>query len=110
MSAGERGSMYLALLHQMASDGKIVDELVEAGARRNAERRPARRPRAGRRLSSRIGLDGDVLCRSGTAAGPHVGSPARHPNTVRYRLRRLHEIAGLPSVAAQAGKRLTVLE
>jgi DNA-binding PucR family transcriptional regulator len=40
-----------------------------------------------------------------TAAALHV-----HPNTVRYRLRRLQEITGLPSVAAEPGERLTVLE
>jgi hypothetical protein len=40
-----------------------------------------------------------------TAAALHV-----HPNTVRYRLRRLHEITGMPSIAAEPGERLTVLE
>jgi PucR-like helix-turn-helix protein len=40
-----------------------------------------------------------------TAAALHV-----HPNTVRYRLRRLFEITGMPSAAADPGERLTVLE
>jgi DNA-binding PucR family transcriptional regulator len=40
-----------------------------------------------------------------TAAALHV-----HPNTVRYRLRRLREITGLTSIAAEPGERLTVLE
>jgi len=40
-----------------------------------------------------------------TAAALHV-----HPNTVRYRLRRLPEITGMPSIAAESGERLTVLE
>jgi PucR C-terminal helix-turn-helix domain len=40
-----------------------------------------------------------------TAAALHV-----HPNTVRYRLRRLREITGNASIAADPGERLTVLE
>jgi hypothetical protein len=40
-----------------------------------------------------------------TAAALHV-----HPNTVRYRLRRLHEITGMPPIGAEPGERLTVLE
>jgi hypothetical protein len=40
-----------------------------------------------------------------TAAALHV-----HPNTVRYRLRRLREITALTSIAAEPGERLTVLE
>jgi PucR C-terminal helix-turn-helix domain len=40
-----------------------------------------------------------------TAAALHV-----HPNTVRYRLRRLHEITGTPPITAEPGERLTVLE
>jgi hypothetical protein len=40
-----------------------------------------------------------------TAAALHV-----HPNTVRYRLRRMHEITGMPPIAAEPGERLTVLE
>src|SRR4051794_9891425 len=39
------------------------------------------------------------------AAALHV-----HPNTVRYRLRRLQEIAGASAVGAEPGERLTVLE
>jgi hypothetical protein len=39
-----------------------------------------------------------------TAAALHV-----HPNTVRYRLRRLREITGMPAPAAEPGERLTVL-
>jgi PucR C-terminal helix-turn-helix domain len=40
-----------------------------------------------------------------TAAALHV-----HPNTVRYRLRRLFEITGMPLSAADPGEWLTVLE
>jgi len=40
-----------------------------------------------------------------TAAALHV-----HPNTVRYRLRRLLEITGMPPALADPGARLTVLE
>jgi PucR C-terminal helix-turn-helix domain len=39
------------------------------------------------------------------AAALHV-----HPNTVRYRLRRLREIAALPGLGAEPGERLTVLD
>jgi hypothetical protein len=39
-----------------------------------------------------------------TAAALHV-----HPNTVRYRLRRLHELAGVPLVPGEPGEGLTVL-
>jgi len=40
-----------------------------------------------------------------TAAALHV-----HPNTVRYRLRRLREVTAISSIAAESGERLTVLE
>ena len=40
-----------------------------------------------------------------TAAALHV-----HPNTVRYRLRRLLEITGMPLSAVEPGEWLTVLE
>ena len=40
-----------------------------------------------------------------TAVALHV-----HPNTVRYRLRRLQELTGLPPSAPDPGDRLTVLE
>jgi PucR C-terminal helix-turn-helix domain len=40
-----------------------------------------------------------------TAAALHV-----HPNTVRYRLRRLHEVTGLPAVTAEPGPAPTVPE
>jgi len=39
------------------------------------------------------------------AAALHV-----HPNTVRYRLRRLREITAMPAFGAEPGERLTVLE
>jgi len=39
------------------------------------------------------------------AAALHV-----HPNTVRYRLRRLREITAMPAVGAEPGERLSVLE
>ncbi|MGW4943327.1 PucR family transcriptional regulator [Actinoplanes sp. NPDC004185] len=39
-----------------------------------------------------------------TAAALHV-----HPNTVRYRLRRLHELTGVPLVPGEPGEGLTVL-
>jgi DNA-binding PucR family transcriptional regulator len=39
-----------------------------------------------------------------TAAELHV-----HPNTVRYRLRRLHELTGVPLVHGEPGAELTVL-
>ncbi len=39
-----------------------------------------------------------------TAAALHV-----HPNTVRYRLRRLYELAGVPLVPGEPGEGLTVL-
>ncbi|WP_412736427.1 PucR family transcriptional regulator [Krasilnikovia sp. MM14-A1259] len=40
-----------------------------------------------------------------TAAALHV-----HPNTVRYRLRRLHEITGIPALGGEPGERPDVLE
>jgi hypothetical protein len=40
-----------------------------------------------------------------TATALHV-----HPNTVRYRLRRLQELTGLPASPVEPGDRLTVLE
>ncbi|MEU7908804.1 helix-turn-helix domain-containing protein [Actinoplanes sp. NPDC049118] len=40
-----------------------------------------------------------------TATALHV-----HPNTVRYRLRRLHELTGVPVVPGEEGDRRTVLE
>jgi hypothetical protein len=40
-----------------------------------------------------------------TAAALHV-----HPNTVRYRLRRLQDLTGMPSIPAENGTRLTVLQ
>jgi hypothetical protein len=40
-----------------------------------------------------------------TALALHV-----HPNTVRYRLRRLRELTGMPSTPAEADKRLTVMQ
>jgi DNA-binding PucR family transcriptional regulator len=33
-----------------------------------------------------------------------------HPNTVRYRLRRLREITGIAALGADPGDRLTVLD
>jgi hypothetical protein len=40
-----------------------------------------------------------------TATALHV-----HPNTVRYRLRRLHELTGAPVVPGEPAERMTVLE
>jgi|GEM_PF-1362261 len=40
-----------------------------------------------------------------TALALHV-----HPNTVRYRLRRLQQLTGMPSTPADTGERLTVLQ
>jgi DNA-binding PucR family transcriptional regulator len=40
-----------------------------------------------------------------TALALHV-----HPNTVRYRLRRLQKLTGMPSTPADADERLTVLQ